>query len=141
VRSETYQDEHKKGRKRCSTEVQDAQYKETWLHERHQAHLDKRPREGLLEEARLKAGFPGSYHTALRRTKSLKLNECYKRHHPRETPLDTTSDQPNRLHWAEWHAEKDEDYWEEDVIFVDCKRFSILLSDYQKYPTPQDPRI
>ena len=142
VRSETYQEEHKKGRKRCSTEAQDTEFVQTYLHERQQAHVEKRPREGLVEEARVKCEFPGSYHTGLRRTKSDKLNDCYRRCHPRETPLDTANDQPNRLHWAEWYLDKDESYWEEDVIFVDCKRFSILLSAYQKYPHtpgPQDP--
>jgi len=134
VRGDTYQDEHRKGRKRCSTEAQDDEFVQQWLYEKHLAHAEKKPREGLLEEARLKCGFPGSYHSALRRTKTDGANTCPKRHVPRETPLDMENDQANRLHWAEWYAEKPESYWEEDVIFVDCKRFSILLSDYQKYP-------
>lgn len=134
-RGETHQAEKPKGRKRCSSVVEDTAVKDWYVELKLQAHLDGKPREGLVEEARVKAEFPGSYHTVLRRTKSAKLNETYRRERPRETPLDTVNDRPNRLHWAEWYAEKDASFWEEEAIFVDCKRFAILLSAYQKYHT------
>jgi len=133
VRGTTHTDEKPKGRKRVSTPDQDEALVAGIKDAYDKAHIAKRPREGLIGEVRAELAFPGSYHTALRRTKTDKALTNMKRCRPRETPLDTGDDREKRLHFAEWYVAKPLSYWEEDVIYVDCKRFSILLSAYQKY--------
>jgi len=114
-----------KGKRPISTPIQDTHLVDT-LKQQRKLNVGKRPT--TAKAVRNGSNFPGSLRTARRRI----AKGGRKARNPRNKCTLTDGDVVDREAWCRVQVLRPITFWEEDVVFIDCKCFRIMLSEAQR---------